>query len=84
MILQDSQTEHEVTFTHDGFTLRHPVRERLDDELLHCGAHRYLMAQDGPVMMPGTYRMTLVEETGHERCYGFEPMEVITDVYPGS
>ncbi len=62
-ILQDAQTDHVVTFTEDGFTLRHPVRERLDDELLRCSAHRYLVDLGTSGAVPGTYRMLPSDDT---------------------
>lgn len=36
VILADPQTEHVVEFTAQGFTIRHPLRERLDDALFDC------------------------------------------------
>lgn len=93
-ILQDSRTEHEVTFTADGFTLRHPMRERLDDDLLTCEIHRMLMRNEAPPLAPGTYRVTShAPEWGHADCLVYEPLEghfVLgpvegdQDVYPGS
>jgi hypothetical protein len=35
-ILNDPETEHIAEFTDDGFTVKHPLRERLDDALLTC------------------------------------------------
>ena len=56
-ILADPETEHEATFTATGFTLRHPLRERLDNDLVNCEAHRHLAAQISPEMPPGSYVM---------------------------
>jgi len=47
-ILQDSETEHVVQFGGSGFTLRHPLRERLGDALMECDLHLLLMALPGP------------------------------------
>lgn len=55
-ILSDTETEHVVEFTMTGFTIRHPLRERLDDGLLRCELHRYLAALDGPPQVQGRYR----------------------------
>lgn len=57
-ILQDAQTEHVVTFTDDGFTLKHPIKERLDDDLLRCVVHRWI-ADHNPELNPGHYRVIL-------------------------
>jgi hypothetical protein len=55
-ILADAESEHIVTFTAGGFTIRHPLRERLDDALLQCELHEHLASRDAPLMPPGTYR----------------------------
>lgn len=42
-LLTDVETEHIVTFDDSGwFTMRHPLRERLDDALLRCRVHTYV------------------------------------------
>lgn len=38
------------------FTIRHPLRERIDDELLRCALHEYVAGLDGPPVRPGRYR----------------------------
>lgn len=52
-ILGDSETEHLVQFGRTGFTVRHPLRERIDDQLLSCELHR-ACAQNPDLM--GLYR----------------------------
>lgn len=47
-ILQDSQTDHIVHFSGAGFTIRHPLRERIDDALIDCELHLALMGFPGP------------------------------------
>ena len=55
-ILEDPETEHLVVFTLTGFTIRHPLKERLGDELLTCNLQELLSAQrDAPQVM-GRYR----------------------------
>lgn len=72
IILQDAQTEHVVTFTGDGFTLRHPVRERINDDLLRCPVHRWISDHD-PGLSPGRYRV-IVDGPGSWVTYeGMEP-----------
>lgn len=58
-ILADPETGHIVTFTDDGFTIRHPLRERLDDALMTCPLHAGLMdgtLDAGEWLEPGQYR----------------------------
>jgi hypothetical protein len=55
-ILDDRETEHVVELGEENFTVRHPLRERLNDELLTCDLHNWLMGLDGPPRLPGRYR----------------------------
>ena len=54
-ILEDRETEHVVVFTLTGFTIRHPLKERLGDALLTCDLQKLLSAQ-GPPQVHGRYR----------------------------
>jgi hypothetical protein len=56
-ILRDSETEHVAVITDEGFTLRHPLRERLGDALMSCSLHEYLQDPALPVA-PGRYRVS--------------------------
>lgn len=55
-LLEDRETEHIVVFGDAVFTIKHPLRERLDDALLKCRLHEWLASRDGPPAKPGTYR----------------------------
>lgn len=55
-LLADWETEHVVEFGDTGFTVRHPLRERLDDELMRCPLHEHIARLDGPPVRPGRYR----------------------------
>lgn len=57
-LLEDVETEHRVTFTETGFTVRHPLRERLDDALMACVCHEYVasLSAFGPPIRVGQYR----------------------------
>lgn len=55
-ILADAESEHIVEFERSTFTIRHPLRERIDDELLRCALHEYVAGLDGPPVRPGRYR----------------------------
>lgn len=56
-LLEDNETEHLVTFDETGFTVRHPLRERLDDQLLTCGLPQFCSEMSGPPVQLGTYRV---------------------------
>ena len=55
-ILADRETEHIVQFDDTGFTVRHPLRERLDDALMRCDLHLHCASLPGPPDAPGRYR----------------------------
>lgn len=55
-ILEDREHEHIVTFDEDGFTILHPLRERLRDQLLECRLHNFCANLDGPPRQLGRYR----------------------------
>jgi hypothetical protein len=60
-ILAGGETEHIVTFDEFGFTIRHPLQERLDDALMGCGLHRRLASSiEDPPEPLGLYRITLL------------------------
>jgi hypothetical protein len=56
-LLEDPEHEHIVEMDADVFTVRHPLRERLRDELMTCGLHRWIAGQAGPPFAPGRYRV---------------------------
>lgn len=60
-LLHDQETEHVVAFTETGFTVRHPLHERLDERLddalmSSCFLHEDIAAMSGPPVKPGRYR----------------------------
>jgi hypothetical protein len=57
-ILEDQEAEHIITIDRSGFTLRHPLRERLDDALLECSLHALLASAYPADVAPGRYRIT--------------------------
>ena len=63
-ILADPETEHIVTLEHDDFAIKHPLRERVGDELLNCQLHVSIAALDGPPAPTGTYRVTNTTPAG--------------------
>lgn len=59
-ILEDAETEHVVQFSGAGFTIRHPLRERIDDGLMDCELHLAAMDMPGPPEgRPGRFRALL-------------------------
>lgn len=55
-MLSEDETQHVVVFDDAEFTIKHPLRERMNDGLFRCELHRYLAAQDGPPLADGRYR----------------------------
>lgn len=55
-ILDDREVEHLVTFSDTAFTVRHPLRERLDDALMQCQLHEHIAGLSGPPVQSGRYR----------------------------
>lgn len=55
-LLSDQESEHIVVFSETDFTVRHPLRERLDDALIDCELHKHIASMAGPPVKPGTYR----------------------------
>lgn len=59
-ILSDKETEHIVVVGQKDFTVKHPLRERLDNELLECNLFEHLESLDGPPVPAGEhYRVTM-------------------------
>lgn len=61
-ILEDPETEHIVVFDEKGFTVQHPLRERLAGELFDCPLHEYCRRFDGPPVVAGRYRAHAVAD----------------------
>lgn len=64
-LLRDRETEHLVTFDEQTFTVRHPLRERLDDALMTCDLHTFCAELPGPPAAPATYRVRRDPSTGY-------------------
>ncbi len=56
-LLNDSESEHVVVLKARTFTVRHPLRERLDDALLTCSLDEWIAGLAGPPAQPGRYRV---------------------------
>jgi len=70
-ILADRETEHIIDFSAAGFSVLHPLRERLDNQLLDCALNEYCEALDGPPVQLGRYRA--MRSTG-EAVWAWEPV----------
>jgi hypothetical protein len=57
-LLEDREDHHIVVLGDETFSIRHPLRERLEGVLFDCGLHAYLTALAGPPRVPGRYRVT--------------------------
>lgn len=55
-LLDDSEVDHIVVFGSEGFDIKHPLRERANDELFDCELHEYCHDLGGPPRVPGRYR----------------------------
>jgi hypothetical protein len=56
-LLGDRETEHVVKLGERVFTVRHPLRERLDDALMTCDLHEWIECRAGPPAATGRYRV---------------------------
>jgi hypothetical protein len=70
VLLEDRETEHVVTFQAVGFTIQHPLRERLDGELEECEVHQLCLGLTGRPMRTGRYRVALDDNN-----WAFVPVE---------
>ena len=55
-LLQDDEREHIVYFEEHSFVIRHPLRERLQDELVQCVLTEHIASLPEPPVEPGRYR----------------------------
>ncbi len=56
LLSDPDQRSHIVTLWPGTFALRHPLAERLDDELAECPLHTWLQSLSGPPARSGRYR----------------------------
>jgi hypothetical protein len=63
-LLGEKEHEHVVEFSDDGFDVRHPLRERLDDGLFSCPLNEHVAALPGPPVRPGRYRARAKPDSG--------------------
>ncbi|WP_308169542.1 DUF6085 family protein [Acrocarpospora catenulata] len=66
-LLEDREVEHIVQFGAETFTVRHPLRERLDDALMECALHDHIANLDGPPVKPGQHGRVATESAGPGR-----------------
>lgn len=57
MVLDDGEAAHIAVFAGDGYTIRHPLRERIGDALMTCTLHEFLRDSEVRVAA-GRYRVT--------------------------
>ncbi len=68
-ILSNAQTEHVVVFTEENFSIKHPLRERVGDELHRCPVHKALSLLDEAPVEPGTYQVEFGAGAGAVKPY---------------
>lgn len=68
-ILDNPETEHVVTIREDSFSVKHPLRERVDDDLFDCRLFEELRDFGGPPAEPGVYRATRHAPDGYSESY---------------
>lgn len=57
-IISDPETGHVADVTEDGWTLKHPLRERLGDGLFACTAGEVMRrAEEDGALLPGRWRL---------------------------
>lgn len=56
-LLADAETEHIIIFDSRGFTVQHPLRERLDGELFGCSVHQQIRDNPESQGRLGRYRV---------------------------
>jgi Family of unknown function (DUF6085) len=57
-VIANPETEHIVEFEEQHFSVKHPLRERIDDKLFECTLHQDIRDLSGPPVKPGKYRVT--------------------------
>lgn len=68
-ILADPETEHVAVFDDTGFSVQHPLRERIDGELFDCDLWERLRNLSGPPDGQGRFRVTVREPDGYSESY---------------
>ncbi len=64
-ILADNETEHIAMMYEETYSVKHPLRERLDDKLLDCDVHRAIRDEFAPPREgTGLYRVRVSEGEG--------------------
>lgn len=74
-ILGDGEHEHIVVLSPGTFTVRHPLRERLNDSLMACPLAADIRALKGPPLRPGRYRVWRRPKAGR-RDWAWEQLEI--------
>ena len=69
-ILADPETHHVVEVDEHGWSGKHPLRERLDNELLSCDLSAAMLKYE--TVPPGRYRVTRVFEPGEKDTWARE------------
>jgi hypothetical protein len=57
LILHESEIFHIVKIEESGFSIKHPIRERIGEDLFKCQLHEYLSGLDELPVVPGRYQV---------------------------
>jgi len=58
---------HKVEVGWQGFAIKHPLHERIDDRLFECDLQKWLEDLEGPPVSDGFYSVVKVEGIGEHR-----------------
>lgn len=59
-LLKDPLIAHKVEIAYDGFAIKHPLHERIEDRLFECRLQKWLEDLEGPPASEGVYRVSKV------------------------
>ncbi|AGT12956.1 hypothetical protein KAYACHO_52 [Mycobacterium phage KayaCho] len=71
-ILADPHTDHIVALSRDGFTLQHPLRERLDGGLFQCDVHTKIAEAGRSPLEEGIYSVIVTDPADHPNDWTWE------------
>lgn len=74
LLLDHCTPHHVVVLGEYSFDIKHPLRERLNDDLFECQLHKQLDAMTGPPMKPGRY------EVGGDGAYWWRELPAVPAV----
>lgn len=75
-LLSNGETEHIVDLTESGWTIKHPLRERIADDLFSCAFHQRLTNTPGlSLYVRGQYRVSVVHSERGDGGLFWDPLD---------